>query len=118
MSINVKIPTTVVNLPILFDLVHPDKAIIVIKEIIPKKRAIPPAIDEKLNSASVTLRGNPSVVIIKIFVIANTDTKKKLAANTAAFMILLDKGVFDSETKKFAITVMENPPNKELISII
>ena len=109
---------TVVNIPIFFDFVQPDKEIIVIKDITPKRSVTPPISDGTLKSPSVILRGNPSVVIIRIFVIANTETKKKLAAKTADFIIFLVKRVFVSETKKFAITAMENPPNKELITII
>jgi len=108
----------VVNLPIFFDLVQPDKEIMVIKDIIPKINAIPPIIDGVIKSPFFISIGNPFVVIIRIFVIANTEIKKKLAAKTEAFIIDLDKRVFISDTKKFAITAMENPPNKELISII
>ncbi len=108
----------VVNLPIFLDLVQPAKEIIVIKDIIPKRNVIPPIIDGIIKSPFVILRGNPFVVIIRIFVIANTEVKKKLAAKIVAFIIFLDKRVFVSDTKKFAITVMENPLSNELITII
>ncbi len=108
----------VVNFPIFLDLVHPAKAIIVIKDIIPKRNVKPPIIDGVTKSPTFILEGNPLVVIIRTFVIANTETKNKLAANTADFIKNLYKGVLVSDTKKFAITVIENPPINELITIM
>ncbi|MCP4124868.1 MAG: hypothetical protein GY751_24260 [Bacteroidetes bacterium] len=105
----------VVNLPNCLDFVQPDKEIIKIKDSIPRKNAIPPTIDGINKLSSVIFNGNPSVVIMSTFVMANTDTRKELAAKTEAFNMVLDSRVFISDTKKFAITAMENPPSNELI---
>ena len=48
--IRVIVPAIVVNFPIAFDFVHPDRDIIVINERIPKKRVRPPIIDEIFRS--------------------------------------------------------------------
>ena len=117
-KINVTEPAIEVNIPISFDLVQPDSAMIVISERIPKKRAKPPIIEEAFRFVRDTSRGKPSVVIIITFVIANRETRKKLAARTEAFMIVRDKRVLVSETKRFAITAIEKPPSNELIAII
>ncbi len=117
-EIRVITPIIVVNFPNFLDLVQPDKDIKTVKDIIPKSNVSPAIVDGIVKSPFVILRGNPFVVIIKIFVIANTEIKKKLAAETAAFIIFLDKEVFVSETNKFATTAIEKPPNNELISII
>ncbi len=109
---------TVVNLPKFFDLVHPDNEIIVIKEIIPIKKEIPPISLGNIKSSPETLNGNPSVVIIRILVIENNAIKKKLAAVTANFIIFLTKRLLVSETKKLATTAIEKPANNELIIII
>jgi len=106
----------VVNRPIFFDLVHPANEIIVIKDIIPKRNVIAPIRDGIIKSPFAILKGNPSVVIINTFVMANTETKKKLAAKTAAFIKFPDNLVLVFDTKKLAIMAMENPPNKELIT--
>lgn len=114
----VNIPTMVVNLPNCFDLVQPDSEIMVMRQIMPTKKVVPPIREVVDNSRAVIFSGNPFVVIINTLVIANTDTKKKPAAKTATFIIFLDKRVLVSETKRLAITAMENPLNKELISMV
>ena len=105
-KIRVITPMIVVNFPNFLDLVQPAKAINTVKDIIPKSNVSPPIVDGIINSAFVIFRGNPFVVIINIFVIANTEIKKELAAKTAAFIMFLDKRVFVSETKKFATTAI------------
>jgi hypothetical protein len=108
----------VVNIPIFFDLVHPDNEIIVIKEIIPKIKEIIPTSFGKYKSSAETLKGYPSVVRIIILVIENNVIKKKLAAVVANIIILFNKRPFVSEIKKLATTAMENPANNEHITII
>src|SRR5690606_18802066 len=49
---------------------------------------------------------------------ANTVIRKKLAAKVDDAIILLVNRVFVSDTKKCAITAIENPPSSELIVII
>ena len=107
-----------VNIPIFFDLVHPDNAINIFKDTIPNSSENPPIFAGSNKSPFVILKGNPSVVIIKIFVKANTEIKKKLAAKTETFNIFLDKRVLVSETKRFATIAIEKPPKSELIIII
>ncbi len=109
---------TVVNLPNFFDFVHPDSEIIVIKEIIPIKKEIPPTSLGNIKSSTETLNGNPSVVIIRILVIENNAIKKKLAAIVANFIIFLIKRLLVSETKKLATTAIEKPASNELITMI
>ncbi len=111
-------PTVVVNFPNALVFVQPESEIIVRNDIIPNRRVIPPTLNGISKSDSVTGKGKPSVVSIRTFVIENTVTKKKLAANTAAFKMVRDKRVLVSETKKFATTAIENPANNELITII
>jgi len=115
---NVIIPTAVVNLPIFFDLVQPASEIKVIRETIPARSENAPTSREILKLVSVTVRGKPSVVIIRTFVIANTEIKKKQADKTAVFMIYLNKRVSVADTNIFATTAIENPANKELMTII
>ena len=57
-------------------------------------------------------------MIIDIWIIENTVTKKQPAASVADFKILFVSLSFLSEINKFAPTVMEKPLNKELISIV
>ncbi len=117
-NINVVIPMAVVNLPVFFDLVQPAKEIRVINDIIPKKNEITPTSLGSNKSLSITFRGYPVVVFIRSVVIAKTETKKKLAADVDTIMIFFDKRVLTSDTKRFAITAIENPPSNELIIII
>lgn len=119
-NINIRVMTLTidVNIPIFFDLVHPDNAINIFKDTIPNSSENPPIFAGSNKSPFVILKGNPSVVIIKIFVKANTEIKKKLAAKTETFNIFLDKRVLVSETKRFATIAIEKPPKSELIIII
>ena len=92
--------------------------IIASKDIIPKKNAITPTTLGSIKSLSTTSKGYPTVVFISRLVIAKTVVKKKLAAKVETAIIDFDNFVFKLETKKFAITAIENPPNNELIVII
>ena len=107
-----------VNLPIFLDLVQPANEIIAIKEAIPKKNEMEPKTRGRNKSLSTTLNGYPTVVFINTLVIAKTVIKKKLAAKVETTIIVFDNLVFTSETNKFAITAIENPPSKELIVIV
>ncbi|CAL67199.1 membrane protein [Christiangramia forsetii KT0803] len=115
---NVKIPIVVVNRPNFFDLVQPAREIMAISETIPKRNKITPTILGSIKSVCITFIGYPSVVIIRSFVIAKTVIKNEPAAKVAVIIIIFDKRVFVSETKRFAITAIENPPSNELIVII
>ena len=113
-----KTPIAVVNLPIFLDLVHPAKEITEVNEMIPKRKKIAPVVRGNNKSSLITLKGYPSVVIRSNLVIAKTVMRKKLAAKVDATIMLLDNLVFISDTKRLAITAIENPPSKELINII
>ena len=109
-------PIVVENIPKPFDLVHPSKEIITVIEIIPVKKEIPPKTFGNTKSLLSTLNGNPSVVIIKILVIAKIETRNAPVAkieNRNIFRINL----FDSFlSNNKIITVRENPHNKALIN--
>lgn len=84
---NVNKPIIVVNIPVFFDLTQPKSDRNADKEIIPKRRDMLPTSLGRLKSLSTTLIGYPLVVIIKIFVMAKTVTRKEPAAITAALSV-------------------------------
>ena len=118
MNNNVVTPTIVVRIPIFFDFVQPDKEIIVNREIIPNKNEITPIDLKGVKSPISTFMGYPSVVIIIILVIANRLIRKKQAAKIEVPIIMFVNRFFVSDTKKFAMIAIENPPSNELIVII
>ncbi|CAL2078676.1 Membrane protein [Tenacibaculum sp. 190524A02b] len=116
---SVNIPITVVYIPTFFDLVHPDKEIIIDRENNPIKKAMTPIIRGTKKSFSVTFfKYPPGVVIIDICIIAKTVIKKHPADKVADFKIRLNNLLFLSDTNKFATTVIENPLSNELIKIV
>jgi hypothetical protein len=117
-DINVSTPIIVVNIPIFFDFVQPDKEIIINKEMIPNRNEKKPITLVGVKSSLITSVGYPCVVIIRIFVMAKRVIRKKHAAKIDAPIILLVNLDFVSDTKKFAIIAIENPPSNEVIVII
>lgn len=107
----------VVKTPVFLDLVQPDNAIRINKVITPIKKDKNPVIFGQVKSLSTTLKGYPCVVIITIFVIAKTVIKKLAAAIVVIFKIVFDNLFFVSLINKFAITAIEKPLNRELITI-
>ena len=113
------IPTTVVKIPTLFDFFHPASEITAVSEKRPIRKDIAPmARGRKKSSATTFFRYPPGVVIIEIWIMANTVTRKEPAARVADFKILFVNLSFWSYTSILATTVMENPLNRELIKII
>lgn len=111
-------PTKVVNLPTFFDLVQPDSDTIEITEIIPTRKAMMPATFGNVRSPSIIFNGYPSVVIIKILVIANIVTRKEPVARVANLKIC-DISLFeDLPSNNNTKTVRENPPKRALINSI
>jgi len=104
-----------VKIPILLDFVQPDNAMTIDKEATPSRNVTIPRILGTRKVLSVTLTGNPVVVIIKIFVIANTVTRKQPEATVATFRMLFVRRLLDSLTIKLAVTAIEKPPNNELM---
>ena len=86
-SKNVIPPTMVVKTPIFFDFVHPESPRTMHKNSIPNKNDIEPIVFGIDKFMDKILLGYPLVVIITIFVIANTDTRKHPAANVVVLKI-------------------------------
>ena len=86
------------------------------KEAMPKiKESIPITLGNIKSLWTTFLKYPPGKVIIKIFVIENTVTRKLPAAIVEDFSKLIVIRLFDLYTNKLAVTAMEKPPNKELI---
>ena len=102
------------NSPNFLDLVQPSKEIIIVIDMMPIKKEQTPKALGIFKSLLSTLKGKPSVVIIKIFDIAKTDTKKApvdIIENRKIFMLILSESSFSNNNIK---TVRENPHNKAL----
>jgi len=102
---------------VFLDFVQPDNAITIDKEVIPNKKAKIPIILGIVKLLSMILPGYPRVVIITIFVIANTVIRKQPAATVVDFSMLIVILLSDLKTNKLAITAIENPLNKEETTI-
>lgn len=107
----------VVNIPIRFETVQPESAITVNMLIIPKYNPVTPMILGRIKSLWSIGTGYPSVVDIKILVIANTEIKEKQADRDENVNILLCHLECNSETTRLATMAIEKPPNKELITM-
>lgn len=112
------IPIVVENNPNFFDLVQPSKDIIIVIDMIPMKKEVTPNTLGNFKSLLSTFKGNPSVVINKIFVIAKIDTRKApvdIIENRKIFILILSESFFSNNNIK---TVRENPPSKALINCV
>lgn len=107
-----------VNIPIPFDFVHPEREIITIKQIMQTRKAVRPIAFGSSKSSVVTLNGNPGEVINTIFVIAKMETRKEAAAIIAALNKFLEIRFVSFEFIKKTITAMENPPSSALINMV
>lgn len=97
------------------DLTHPDKDKITTIDSIPITKEAMPAILGKVRLSPVILKGNPLLVIMRIFVMAKIDTKKEAVAVVAALNRYVIRVDVVSPNEK--IRDNENPANKELITI-
>ncbi len=80
-------PTIDVNHPVDFDFIHPAKEITKHKATIPKRKANPPNILASSKSLFSKAIGYPFVVIIKMSVQQNRQTRKLPAATVADFNV-------------------------------
>ncbi len=107
-------PIIVVYIPKLLDFIQPESDISPIIDKIPIKKEISPIILGVAKSEFATAIGYPFVVIIKILVIQNMQTKKLVAAIIANLNML----VINLSVALFSISIIiadnENPPNKAL----
>ncbi len=120
MSTNKKVimPMVVVKIPVFFDFVQPEREIKAVKANNPIINDISPINRGIRKSFSVTFfKYPPGVVIIKIFVIEKTETKKLPAEIVDIFNNRFVSLSFFFETKRLATIVIENPLNRELIKI-
>jgi len=108
----------VVNLPSLFDFVHPESAIMVIREIMPESKVKKPANRGKESELFFTENGKLGEVINRIFVIANMQIKKEAAAIIAALKMLMETRSASLVFSKETITAIEKPPSKALMKIV
>lgn len=86
-TIKVRTPIIVVNIPVFLDLVQPERAIKTERAMIPNIKVIKPMIFGSARSAFSTLKGKPLVVINRILVMANKVIKKQAAATVVTFKI-------------------------------
>jgi len=118
MSNKVMTPIVVENIPKLLDLVQPSREIMRAIEAIPMNKAIPPRTLGKIRSLLSTGKGNPSVVIMKILVMANIETRKAPVASMAKrnmFILILSESLL---SKSKTNTVREKPQSNALINCV
>jgi hypothetical protein len=113
--IKVNIPVIVANHPIFVERVQPAREIIIMRENIPMIKVTAPISLGRIRSRESTSKGNPPVVSIRILVMEKILMINELEAIMAAFIIRFDHLPAESETRKFAIVAIENPPSRELI---
>lgn len=112
-------PITVVKIPVFLDLVQPDNEISIDSATKPIIKVVIPIILGSKKSFAVTFsKYPPSVVIIKIFVIAKTETRKQLADIVAVFSNQFVSLLLLSETIMLATIAIEKPPNNALINMV
>ena len=120
MMINTSVitPIAVEKSPKALDLVQPNKEMITEMEMIPIKNEILPMTFGKTKSLPCTSSGNPSVVIMKIFVIAKMEIRKAPVAkieNLNMFTVILSDSFLSNNNTS---TVNEKPPSKALMNCI
>jgi len=118
-SSRVSTPTIVVNRPSFLDFVQPDNEIMTVNEKSPiRKVSMPINLGTAKSVAVTSLTYPPGVVIIEIWIMAKTVTRKQPEDSVAHFKIRSVSSVVLSETNKLATMVIENPLNKELIRMV